>query len=160
VPVSAPLEFAATLVGGAPATHPTDGFVGYVFGLAASDNGADGRLIVQRADNPEPHEEPYCLVWGEREGTTYGGVRRVVVERGGVTFEMTTLNAAELGAPREFRISFPAEHTEVVRWGLARTLGADVVTVDVMTGTALPEPRRGAGGLGTRILRGAGAPTG
>jgi hypothetical protein len=54
----------------------------------------------------------------------------VIVEYGGVTFEMTTLNAAELGTPREFRITFPAEHTEVVRWGLARTLGADVVTLD------------------------------
>jgi hypothetical protein len=156
VPVNAPLEFAATLVGGAPATQRTDGFIGYVFGLAASENGADGRLIVQRADDPEPHEEPYCLVWGDQEGTTYGGVRRVVVEHGGVTFEMTTLNAAELGTPREFRITFPAEHTEAVRWGLARTLGPDVVTV----GAAPPEQRRPVGGLGTRVLRGAGAPTG
>jgi hypothetical protein len=153
--VSAPLEFAATLVGGAPTTRHADGFVGYVFALAASDNGADGRLIVQRADDPEPHEEPYCLVWGEREGTTYGGVCRAVVERGGVTFEMTTLNAAELGTPREFRITFPTEHTEVVRWGLARTLGADVVTP-----AALPEEPRRDAGLGTRLLRGAGAPTG
>jgi hypothetical protein len=128
--VIAPLEFEATRVGGAPATQHTDGFVGYVFGLAASDNGADGRLIVQRADDPQPHEEPYCLVWGEQEATTYGGVQRVVVERGGVTFEMTTQNAAELGTPREFRITFPAEHTEAVRWGLARTLGPDVVILD------------------------------
>jgi hypothetical protein len=125
-----PLEFEATLVGGAPATQHEDGFVGYVFGLAVSDNGADGRLIVQRADDPQPHEEPYCLVWGEQEATTYGGVQRVIVEHGGVTFEMTTPNAAELGTPREFRITFPAEHTEAVRWGLARTLGPDVVTLD------------------------------
>jgi hypothetical protein len=128
--VIAPLEFEAKLVGGAPATQHKDGFVGYVFGLSATDNGADGRLIVQRADDPQPHEEPYCLVWGELEGTTYGGVRRVVVGYGGVTFEMTTLNAAELGTPREFRITFPAEQTEVVHWGLARTLGADVVIRD------------------------------
>ena len=48
-----------------------DGFVGYVFRLA---DGNGGCLVVQRADDPEPHEEPYCLVWGRQEGTTYGGV--------------------------------------------------------------------------------------
>src|SRR5207302_3745 len=68
--VSAPLEFAATVVGGAVTTVESDGFVGYVFGLAARRDGSGGCLVVQRADDPEPHEEPYCLVWGEREGTT------------------------------------------------------------------------------------------
>jgi hypothetical protein len=152
--VNAPLEFAATVVGGAVATRQNDGFVGYVFGLAASDNGADGRLLVQRADDPEPHEEPYCLVWGDEEATTYGGVCRAVVEYGGVTFELTTLNAAELGTPREFRITFPDEHTEAVRWGLSRTLGPEVVT---LAAAAVPQPRRGTNPLGARVVR-AGSP--
>lgn len=125
--MSAPLEFAATVVGGSPTTQEDDGFVGYVFGLAASDDGTGGCLVVQRADDPEPHEEPYCVVWGNQEGTTYGGVQRCLVERGDVTFEMTTLNAAELGTPRRFRITFPAQHTEEVRDGLRRTLGPEVV---------------------------------
>jgi hypothetical protein len=128
VPVSAPLEFAATVVGGSPTTEQDDGFVGYVFGLAAREDGSEGCLLVQRADDPRPEEEPYCLVWGEQEGTTYGGVERVVVDHGGVTFELTTLNAAELGTPRQFRITFPAQHTDAVRWGLIRTLGDGVVT--------------------------------
>jgi hypothetical protein len=125
--VSAPLEFAATVVGGATTTEEDDGFVGYVFGLAAHADGSGGCLVVQRADDPEPHEEPYCLVWGEEEGTTYGGVERVVVDPGDVTFEMTTLNAAELGTPRKFRITFPAESTTAVWEGLRRTLGVEVV---------------------------------
>jgi hypothetical protein len=125
--LSAPLEFAATVVGGTVTTVEVDGFVGYVFGMAAQEDGSGGCLVVQRADDPEPHEEPYCLVWGAEEGTTYGGVERVVVEFGGVTFEMTTLNAAELGTPRRFRISFPAECTDEVRAGLRRTLGPEVV---------------------------------
>jgi hypothetical protein len=124
VPVSAPLEFAATVVGGEVTTKTRDGWQGYVFGLAGRP---DGCLLVQRADDPEPHEEPYCLVWGDQEGTTYGGVCRVVVAPGEVTFEMTTLNAAELGTPRRFRISFPERYTEEVRTGLSRTLGAEVV---------------------------------
>jgi hypothetical protein len=126
--VSAPLEFAATVVGGAATTIESDGFVGYVFGLAARPDGSGGCLVVQRADDPEPHEEPYCLVWGEQEATTYGGVERVVVHSGDLTFEMTTLNAAELGTPRRFRITFPAERTGDVRAGLSRTLGAEVLT--------------------------------
>ncbi len=36
---------------------------------------------------------------------------------------MTTPNAAELGTPQHFRITFPAEHTDDVRAGLRRTLG-------------------------------------
>jgi hypothetical protein len=124
---SVPLEFAATVVGGTVTTVEVDGFVGYVFGMAAQEDGAGGCLIVQRADDPEPHEEPYCLVWGAEESTTYGGVERVMVELGGVTFEMTTLNAAELGTPRRFRISFPVECTDEVRAGLRRTLGPEVV---------------------------------
>jgi hypothetical protein len=119
-----PLEFAATVVGGAVTTIERDGFVGYVFGL--SDGGA-GCLVVQRADDPEPHEEPYCLVWGAQEGTTYGGVERVRVLPGDLTFDLTTLNAAELGTPRQFRITFPAHRTEEVRAGLCRTLGPEVV---------------------------------
>ena len=120
----APLEFAATVVGGAVTTKERDGFIGYVFGLADGDG---GRLVVQRADDPEPHEEPYCLVWGKEEGTTYGGVERVTVGPGDLMMEMTTLNAAELGTPRRFRITFPPEHTEEVRAGLCRTLGSEVV---------------------------------
>jgi hypothetical protein len=120
----APLEFAATVVGGAVTTVEHDGFIGYVFGLTDGDGGC---LVVQRADDPEPHEEPYCLVWGDEEGTTYGGVERVTVRPGDLTLEMTTLNAAELGTPRRFRISFPADRTEEVRAGLCRTLGAEVV---------------------------------
>jgi hypothetical protein len=118
-----PLEFAATVVGGEVTTEERDGWVGYVFGLAGRADGSAGCLLVQRADDPEPHEEPYCLVWGEQEGTTYGGVEYVVVAPGEVTFAMTTSNAAELGTPRQFRITFPAEHTDYVRAGLRRTLG-------------------------------------
>jgi hypothetical protein len=125
--VSAPLEFAATVVGGAVTTVERDGFVGYVFGLAAQRDGVGGCLVIQRADDPEPHEEPYCLVWGEEEGTTYGGVERVRVDPGALTFELTTLNAAELGTPRRFRITFPPERTAQVRAGLARTLGPEVL---------------------------------
>ncbi|OLB76636.1 MAG: hypothetical protein AUI14_18110 [Actinobacteria bacterium 13_2_20CM_2_71_6] len=66
-------------------------------------------------------------MWGEEEGTTYGGVERVTVHPGDLTIEMTTLNAAELGTPRRFRITFPADCTEEVRAGLCRTLGAEVV---------------------------------
>jgi hypothetical protein len=120
----APLEFAATEVGGAVTTKERDGFIGYVFGLADGDG---GRLMVQRADDPEPHEEPYCLVWGKVEGTTYGGVERVTVRPGDLMLEMTTSNAAELGTPRRFRITFPPECTEEVRAGLCRTLGSEVV---------------------------------
>jgi len=119
-----PLEFAATVVGGAVTTKEHDGFVGYVFGMADGDSGC---LVVQRADDPEPHEEPYCLVWGLEEGTTYGGVERALVRPGDLTFELTTLNAAELGTPRRFRITFPADRTEEVRAGLCRTLGPEVV---------------------------------
>ncbi len=119
-----PLEFAATVVGGAVTDLERDGFVGYVFGLT---DGNGGCLLVQRADDPEPHQEPYCLVWGAQEGTTYGGVERVTVDPGDLTFEMTTPNAAELGTPRRFRITFPADLTEEVRAGLCRTLGPDVV---------------------------------
>jgi hypothetical protein len=118
------LEFAATVVGGAVTSIETDGFIGYVFGLT---DGNGGCLVVQRADEPEPHEEPYCLVWGAQEGTTYGGVERATVLPGDLTLEMTTLNAAELGTPRRFRITFPADRTEEVRAGLCRTLGAEVV---------------------------------
>ncbi len=118
-----PLEFAATVVGGEVTTEERDGWDGYVFGLAGDAYGVSGCLLVQRADDPEPHEEPYCLVWGDQEGTTYGGVEAVYVKPGEVTFEMTTLNAAELGTPRHFRITFPVEHTDDVREGLRRTLG-------------------------------------
>jgi hypothetical protein len=124
---SAPLEFAATVVGGEVTTEERDGWEGYVFGLAGRQDGTQGCLLVQRADDPEPHEEPYCLVWGDQEGTTYGGVCSAVVAPGEVTFEMTTLNAAELGTPRRFRISFPAQYTDEVRIGLRRTLGVEVV---------------------------------
>jgi hypothetical protein len=121
----APLEFAATVVAGAVTTIENDGYVGYGFRLT---DGNGGCLLVQRADDPEPHEEPYCLVWGSKEeGTTYGGVERVTVRPGDLILEMTTLNAAELGTPRRFRISFPADRTEEVRAGLCRTLGAEVV---------------------------------
>ena len=120
----APLEFAATAVAGAVTTIENDGYIGYGFQLT---DGNGGCLLVQRADDPEPHEEPYCLVWGKEEGTTYGGVERVTVRSGDLTLEMTTLNAAELGTPRRFRITFPAECTEEVRAGLCRTLGSEVV---------------------------------
>ena len=119
-----PLEFTATVVGGTATTVEGDGFVGYTFGLA---DGNGGSLVVQRADDPEPHEEPYCLVWGKQEGTTYGGVEQVTVQPGDLMFELTTPNAAELGTPRRFRITFPAECTEEVRAGLCRTLGSEVV---------------------------------
>ncbi len=119
-----PLEFAATVVGGTATTVEADGFVGYVFGLS---DGNGGCLVVQRADVPEPHEEPYCLVWGAQEGTTYGGVELVIVHPGDLTFELTTPNAAELGTPRRFRITFPPDRTEEVRAGLCRTLGSEVV---------------------------------
>ncbi len=121
-----PIEFTATVVGGQPATVDRDGFVGYLFGLAARADGRDGCLIVQRADDPVPEWQPYCLVWGEQEGTTYGGVHRVEVADGQVTFEMSRHHAAELGTPTRFRIIFPRLHTEEVRAGLRRTLG-DVV---------------------------------
>jgi hypothetical protein len=111
------------VVGGEVTTEERDGWDGYVFGLAGQADGTQGCLLVQRADDPEPHEEPYCLVWGKQEGTTYGGVKSVLVQPGEVTFEMTTLNAAELGTPRNFRITFPAECTDDVRAGLRRTLG-------------------------------------
>ena len=58
-----PLEFTATVVGGTATTVEGDGFVEYTFGLA---DGNGGSLVVQRADDPEPHEEPYCLVWGKQ----------------------------------------------------------------------------------------------
>jgi hypothetical protein len=118
-----PLEFAATVVGGEVTTEARDGWDGYVFGMAGRDHGSYGCLLVQKADDPEPHEEPYCLVWGDQEGTTYGGVESVEVKPGEVTFAMTTPNAAELGTPRHFRITFPVEHTDDVRKGLRRTLG-------------------------------------
>jgi hypothetical protein len=54
-------------------------------------------------------------------------VERVTVGPGDVSFELTTLNAAELGTPRRFRITFPAGRTEEVRDGLRRTLGPEVV---------------------------------
>jgi hypothetical protein len=112
----APLEFAATVVAGAVTTIENDGYVGYGFRLTDGNGGC------------LPHEEPYCLVWGSREeGTTYGGVERVTVRPGDLILEMTTSNAAELGTPRRFRISFPADRTEEVRAGLCRTLGAEVV---------------------------------
>jgi hypothetical protein len=125
--VGAPLEFAATVVGGAATTVERDGFVGYVFGLAAHTDRSAGCLVVQRADDPEPHQEPYCLVWGAEESTTYGGVQQVTIYPGDLVVELTTPNAAELGTPRRFRITFPADRTEEVRAGLCRTLGAEVV---------------------------------
>ena len=78
----APLEFAATVVAGQPATVEQDGFAGYLFGLAAREDGSEGSLVVQRADEPRPEWEPYCLVWGEQEGTTYGGVTSALVRDG------------------------------------------------------------------------------
>jgi hypothetical protein len=54
-------------------------------------------------------------------------VERVRVLPGDLTFDLTTLNAAELGTPRQFRITFPAHRTEEVRAGLCRTLGPEVV---------------------------------
>jgi hypothetical protein len=124
---SVPLEFAATVVGGQPATVEQDGFAGYLFGLAARADGSCGSLLVQRADEPPPEWEPYCLVWGEQEGTTYGGVERVVVQEGEVIFELSRYHAAELGTPAVFRIAFPEPSTDEVRAGLQRTLGAGVV---------------------------------
>jgi hypothetical protein len=126
--VTVPIEFAATIVGGKAATIDDDGFVGYLFGLAARRDGSEGCLIVQRADEPVPEWQPYCLVWGEREGTTYGGVCRAEVADGQVTFELLRHNAAELGTPTRFRIVFPPGHTEEVRAGLRRTLGDAVVS--------------------------------
>jgi hypothetical protein len=122
-----PLEFSATVVAGQPATVEQDGFAGYLFGLAAREDGTSGSLVVQRADEPRPEWEPYCLVWGELEGTTYGGVTQVEVHDGEVIFELSRYHAAELGTPAVFRISFPAPSTEAVRAGLRRTLGAGVV---------------------------------
>jgi hypothetical protein len=124
--VTVPIEFAATVVSGQPATVERDGFVGYLFSLAAQADGRQGCLIVQRAYEPVPEWQPYCLVWGEQEGTTYGGVRRAVVGSGEVTFKLLVHNAAELGTPTLFRIVFPPERTDDVRAGLRRTLG-DVV---------------------------------
>ncbi len=123
----APLEFAATVVAGQAATVEQDGFVGYLFGLAASEDGSRGSLVVQRADEPPPEWEPYCLVWGEQEGTTYGGVTSALVREGEVTFELSRYHAAELGTPAVFRIAFPVPSTDAVRAGLRRTLGAGVV---------------------------------
>ena len=122
-----PLEFSATIVAGQPATVEQDGFAGYLFGLAADGDGSRGSLVVQRADDPRPEWEPYCLVWGEQEGTTYGGVTRAEVRDGEVIFELSRYHAAELGTPAVFRIAFPAPSTEEVRAGLRRTLGAGVV---------------------------------
>ena len=126
--VTAPIEFSATVVGGQHATVERDGFVGYLVGLAARQDGRDGCLIIQRADEPVPEWQPYCLVWGEQEGTTYGGVSRADVADGQVTFELLRHNAAELGTPTRFRILFPSGHTEEVRAGLRRTLGDAVVS--------------------------------
>lgn len=126
--VSVPIEFSATVVGGQHATVERDGFVGYLFGLAARADGSDGCLIIQRADEPVPEWQPYCLVWGRQEGTTYGGVSRVEVTEGQVTFELLRHNAAELGTPTRFRILFPPPHTGEVRAGLRRTLGDQVVS--------------------------------
>jgi hypothetical protein len=125
--VNLPIEFAATVVGGQHATVDRDGFVGYLFGMAARPDGSEGCLIVQRADEPVPEWQPYCLVWGEQEGTTYGGVCRAEVTDGQVLFELLRHNAAELGTPTRFRIVFPPRHTEEVRAGLRRTLGDTVV---------------------------------
>lgn len=124
---TAPLEFAATIVAGQPATVETDGFEGYLFGLAAREDGNGGSLVVQRADEARPEWEPYCLVWGAQESTTYGGVTRVLVRDGEVIFELSRYHAAELGTPAVFRIAFPALSTDAVRAGLERTLGAGVV---------------------------------
>jgi hypothetical protein len=124
---SIPLEFAATVVGGQPATVEQDGFAGYLFGLAARADGSQGSLLVQRADEPRPEWEPYCLVWGEQESTTYGGVEQVVVREGEVIFELSRYHAAELGTPAKFRIIFPELSTDEVRAGLRRTLGSGVV---------------------------------
>jgi hypothetical protein len=126
--VNLPIEFAATVVGGQHATVDRDGFVGYLFGMAARSDGSEGCLLVQRADDPVPEWQPYCLVWGEQEGTTYGGVCRVEVTDGQVAFELLRHNAAELGTPTRFRIVFPPGHTEEVRAGLRRTLGDTVVS--------------------------------
>jgi len=120
-------EFAATVVAGQPATVEQDGFAGYLFGLAENADGAGASLIVQRADEPRPEWEPYCLVWGERESTTYGGVTRALVRDGEVIFELSRYHAAELGTPAVFRIAFPTPSTDAVRAGLERTLGAGVV---------------------------------
>jgi hypothetical protein len=122
-----PIEFTATIVGGQPATVAVDGFVGYNFRVAARADGTEGCLIVQRADEPVPEWQPYCLIWGYREATTYGGVSRVEVTDGEATFELLRHNAAELGTPTRFRIVFPAAQTEEVRAGLRRTLGDTVV---------------------------------
>ncbi len=126
--VQVPVEFVASVVGGQPATVDRDGFAGYLFGLAARPDGSEGCLIVQRADDPVPEWQPYCLVWGEQEGTTYGGVCRADVGDGEVVFELLRHNAAELGTPTRFRITFPPRQTEEVRAGLRRTLGDAVVS--------------------------------
>ncbi|HEX6497708.1 MAG TPA: hypothetical protein VF054_01600 [Micromonosporaceae bacterium] len=122
-----PLEFAASVTGGTRTTLAADGWDGYVYGLAHSDDGTGGCLLIQRADDPAPEEEPYCLIWGRQEGTTYGGVIEAVVTEGEVRFEMERFHAAELGTPTVFRITFPAQRTEDVRAGLSRTLGPQVV---------------------------------
>jgi len=122
-----PLEFAATVVGGGPATRADDGFSGYLFGLAEQRGGPGPSLVVQRADEQVPEWQPYCLVWGDQEGTTYGGVRSARVTEGEVSFELLAHNAAELGTPTRFRIAFPVPMTAQVRLGLVRTLGAELV---------------------------------
>ncbi|MEV6525281.1 hypothetical protein AB0M43_25335 [Longispora sp. NPDC051575] len=122
-----PLAFFAQLLGGQPATEAADGYDGYEFWLGADANGTGGALIVMREDEPMVPDEPYCLVWGEQEGTTYGGVRAVTVTEGQVEFDLAPGNAAELDVPRTFRIAFAPDQTEIVRKGLQRTLGEEVV---------------------------------
>jgi hypothetical protein len=123
-----PLAFSASLLGGHRANQVDDGYDGYEFWLAADSEGVGGALIVMREDEPAVPNEPYCLVWGVGEGTTYGGVLSVRVSPGRVEFDLAPGNAAELDVPRLFQITFAPEQSENVRNGLKRTLGEDVVS--------------------------------
>ncbi|WP_018351175.1 hypothetical protein [Longispora albida] len=122
-----PLAFFASALGGQTASRAADGYDGYEFWLGADEHGTGGALVVMREDEPMVPDEPYCLVWGVQEGTTYGGVRTVRVSEGQVEFDLAPGNAAELDVPRRFRIAFSVEYTEIVKNGLKRTLGEDVV---------------------------------
>ncbi|MBA3488252.1 MAG: hypothetical protein H0T78_01695 [Longispora sp.] len=123
-----PLAFFATVLGGQPTRMDAEGYDGYEFWLGADLTGIGGALVVMREDEPTVPDEPYCLVWGAREGTTYGGVRAASITEGQVDFDLTPGNAAELDVPRKFRITFAPESTESVRQGLKRTLGEDIVS--------------------------------